>query len=172
MQLRHLLHFLLALSLLFCTSVAVAAEQFNMEDKNMLTNGNLVTAVLKLQDTKPEALEASAQAMPVADITKKIYTSMGKAFKITGKVYKVEEMPPNSDLPGTWTEVLLLAKNPNAPMGITTIDFLYKGDSAHINSRDIITCSGYLAGTFESQNAMGGAVEAISLVGNHFKKGR
>ena len=151
-------------------SNASGAISFNTSDKNVLTNGNFPVAADKLNEYTPEALSRMAQQIPVADITKKIYPTLGKAVKITGQVYKVEELPPDKELSGVWTEVLMLAKNPNSPMGSTTIDYLYKGDSSRINSGDIITCSGYLVGTYESPNALGGTVEAISFVGNYFTK--
>lgn len=170
MNSQKLLHMFITVFSVFSFSCNLFAEEFNQSDKDATTSGNIFIAIKKLENTSPEDMNKSSQLMPVADVTKKIYTTIGKPIKIRGKVYKVEEMPPNSDLPGTWTEVLLMAKNQNAPMGAMTIDFLYKGDSAHINSKDIVTCSGYLVGTYESANAYGGKVEAIMLVGNHFKK--
>lgn len=156
--------------LLFFVSVSGAAEQFNTTDKDLITNGNILVAVKKLKDIKPEELNASAQKITMTELTKKIYPSLGKPIKLTGKVYKVEELPPDANLPGVWTEVLLLTKNPNSPMGVTTLEFLYHGDSNNINAGQFITCTGYLVGTFDSVNAMGGSVEGVLLMGNHFAK--
>ncbi|MDR2551423.1 MAG: hypothetical protein LBD10_14630 [Desulfobulbus sp.] len=169
MHRTRLIHVLpLLFTLLFVRS-SFAAE-FNQQDKNSQTNGNMLIAIDKVQKTKPEDLVKSAQPMSASDVTKKIYTTLGKAVKLSGKVYKVEEMPPNDLFPGTWTEVLIMAKNQNAPLGVTTIDFIYQGDSSKINAKDVVTCTGYLVGMHDSENAYGGKVEAIVLVGNHFEK--
>lgn len=63
--------------------------------------------------------------------------------------------------------MLLLTDNPNSPLGITTIDFIYNGDISKIKSGQIITCAGFFIGTFDSANAMGGRVEAVTMVGNN-----
>ncbi len=161
---------LLILAVVAFSSFAFAEGPFNTEDKNALTNGNMVIAVLKVQTVSPEELEKTAQSIPVSDLTKKIYTTIGKPVKIRGKVYKVEELPPNDAIPGVWTDILLLVNNKNAPLGATTVEFMYKGDSSNIDSNDVVTCTGYLVGTYENHNAFGGKIEAVMLVGNHFKK--
>ena len=107
-----------------------------------------------------------AQIITAETITKSPYSAIGKLHKISGEVYKTEELPPDK-FKGRWSEILLLTKNPNSHLGVTTIDFLYNGDTSHIKSGKVITCAGYFVGTFESENAMGGKVEAITFVGNN-----
>ena len=98
-------------------------------------------------------------------ISKSPYSALGKSYILSGKVYKVEELPPG-DHPGHWSEILLLTKNANSPLGVTTIDYLFNGDISKVKSGQVITCSGYFVGTFSSNNSVGGEVEAIVLVGN------
>jgi hypothetical protein len=161
---------LLTACIFLAAVVPAVALDFNTKEKDAQKNGNLVAAILKLKDAKPEVLSGQAQQMSVSDLTKKIYPMLGKPVKITGKVYKVEELPATEGMRGTWTEVMMLAKNPNSPLGATTIDFLYKGDSANLNANDVITVAGYLLGTYDSPNAVGGTVECISLAGDSFDK--
>jgi hypothetical protein len=152
------------------SAVSQPKPEFNSTDKNVVSNGNLPVAADKLKGFSPEALWGQAKQMPVSDITKKIYKSIGKLWKVKGEVYKVEELPPSFGLSGIWTEILLGAENPNTLVGLTTIDFIYKGDSSNANSGDVIVCAGYLIGTYETQNTMGGTVEEVVLVGNYFEK--
>lgn len=143
---------------------------FNMTDKDVQSNGNIAVAAEMLKASSPNEIWSRATSISVSDLSKKTASSVGQTWKVSGEVYKVEEVAASTGLAGKWTEVLLLAQNPNSPVGSTTIDFLYNGDSSEVNSGDSITIAGYLAGSYESQNAMGGTVEALAFVGNKFVK--
>ena len=145
--------------------------EFNMSDKSITTNGNLIVAASKIMNSTPTQVWQAAQPVSPAKITKSPYSSLGKLCKLTGSVYKVEEFPPTPNLTGQWAEVLMLAGNPNSPLGTTTVDFMYNGDIDRINANTYITCAGYFIGTYESQNAMGGTVEGVVIVGNSFRNG-
>ncbi len=108
--------------------------------------------------------QAQSSIIPVCT-NKDTFDVENKAVSLTGKVYKVEELPPG-DHPGHWSEILIITNNPNSPVGVTTVDFLFNGDISKIRSGQVITFSGYFIGTFESTNAMGGHVEALAMVGN------
>lgn len=158
------------LTMFFLCSHSGAESLFNQEDKDVESNGNVQVAVEKVKNISSEEMDRLSVPMPVADVTKKIYSTLGRPLKIRGEVYQVEEMRKHPNRLGTWTQVLMLTKNPNASMGLMTVEFLYYGDSQSINPMDIITCSGYLAGLYYSDNVYGGSVEGLMLVGNHFKK--
>lgn len=138
---------------------------FNSSDKSSKTNGNFIVAMAKIQ-TSQDRLEPPATPTSAATLTKSPYSTLGKFIKIKGTIFKVEELPLTPGMTGQWAEVLLLSPNANNPLGASTIDFLYYGDIANINSGDVVWCTGYFAGTYESQNAMGGTVEGLSMVGN------
>lgn len=141
---------------------------FNKSDKSIETNGNVEVAVKKIL-TSGVSSETPVQ-INSTELTKSPYSSIGKLIKIKGKVYKVEELPATPGMPGNWAEILLLAPNKNSALEVSTINFIYAGDISAINSGDIIMCSGYFTGTFQSQNAMGGAVEGLVLVGNKISR--
>jgi hypothetical protein len=79
-------------------------------------------------------------------------------------------MSPSLHLSGQWSEILLLANNPNSPLGSTTIDFIFNGDAQTIDSDAPLSIAGYFVGMYESENAMGGKVECIMMVGNAFRR--
>jgi len=138
---------------------------FNTTDKSSKTNGNFVIAMAKIQKNE-DKLEPPAAAISASSLTKSPYSNIGKLIRIKGKSYKVEELPLTPGMTGQWAEILLLSPNNNNPLGASTIDFLYYGDISKINSGDDVWCTGYFAGSYDSQNAMGGTVEALALVGN------
>jgi len=145
---------------------SLISNSFNTSDKNISSNGNLAVGVEKITGMDINKVWNEAQQITAENITKSPYSAIGKLHKINGEVYKVEDLPPDK-FKGRWSEILLLAINPNSPLGITTIDFLYNGDTSHLKSGKAITCAGYFVGTFDSENAMGGKVEAITFVGNN-----
>lgn len=139
--------------------------EFNKSDKSVEINGNILVAMAKapgISGTSPDVFEKKN----ASELTKSPYSSIGKLIKIKGKVFKVEELPVNPGIPGNWAELLVLTPNKNSAIEVSTISFLYNGDISSINSGDMVTCSGYFAGTYQSQNAMGGTVEGLSVVGN------
>lgn len=143
--------------------------EFNSSDKSILSNGNMAVAAQRLRNMTPAEVWKSATPVSPSKITKSPYSSMGRLFRVTGSVYKVEEFPPTSSLSGQWTEVLMLVGNANSPLGVTTVDFIFNGDPEQLNSGTYITCAGCFVGTYETQNAYGGTIEALAIVGNVFK---
>jgi hypothetical protein len=143
--------------------------QFNASDKSIATNGNFIIAANKILNSSSSAIWQAAQSVSPANVTKSPYSSIGKLYKLNGQVYKVEEFPPTPNLSGQWAEVLLLVNNPNSPTGTTTVSFFYNGDINQVNANTYIICAGYFIGTYESQNALGGTVEGLVLVGNVFR---
>lgn len=138
---------------------------FNTENKSISLNGNMVVAMHKINDMGINSVWDNSEIITAEALTKSPYSSIGKLCKISGKIYKVEELPPG-EFKGHWSELLLLTDNLNSPLGITTIDFIYNGDISNIRSGQIITCAGFFIGTFDSENALGGKVEAVAFVGN------
>jgi len=138
---------------------------FNTTDKSITSNGNLTVAIEKINHMDMNQVWNDTQYTNAEILTKSPYSAIGKLQKIKGKLYKIEELPPDNK--GHWSEMLLLTDNPNSPLGVTTIDFMYNGNTSEIRSGQIITCVGFFIGTFESKNAMGGEVEAVTLVGNN-----
>lgn len=139
--------------------------EFNKSNKSIETNGNVAVAMTKIVDDGGILIGVPAK-INIAELTKSPYSSIGKPVKVRGKIYKLEELPRDQGLQGRWAEILMLSPNKNDALGVSTIDFFYAGDISTVNPGDIITCSGYFVGTFQSQNAMGGAVESLVLVGN------
>lgn len=144
--------------------------QFNAADKNIITNNNVPVAVGLISTQSPDVLWKKAQLTTLANVTKNLYSSLGILWRIEGLVYQVTELPPSAALPGKWSEILMLSENTNSPLMETTVVFLYKGSPENINSGDVAICAGYLAGTYETQNSLGGTIEVLVIVGNYFEK--
>lgn len=146
------------------TKIKIQPE-FNTSDKSIETNNNIPVAFNKyMQNTGGNDL--FLKIMSADEITKSPYSSLGKMVVVKGQVYKVEELPPDPNLPGKMHEILLLAKNSNSPLGITTVDCMCIGDIKGASPKQIASCGGYFVGTFNSPNAVGGTVEALVIVGN------
>lgn len=145
---------------------ATVSDSFNNSDKDVTSNNNMMVAAERLKSESFDSLWSKGEQTTASQLTKSPYSSIGKIFRISGKVYKVEELPPSPDLHGKWGELLLLVENSNSPLGMTTIDYIVEGDISKINSGQFVTCVGYFIGTHESENAVGGKVEAIVLMGN------
>lgn len=142
---------------------------FDLSNKTVTNNGNMAVAVELLHSDSNNSVWDRSETITAESLTKSPYSSIGKLRKITGRIYKVEELPPKG-LKGRWSELLLLTDNPNSPLGTTTVDYIYNGDISKIRSGQIITCAGYFVGTFDSENAMGGKVEAVVIVGNDVRR--
>lgn len=138
--------------------------EFNTSDKSIETNGNMALAVEMLNGNTNQSWDAIKKTS-VESISKSPYSAMGKICSVSGRIYKTEELPPSFGLKGSWSEILMLADNPNSPLGVSTIDCICSGSVDKIRSGRAGTCSGYFIGTFESPNAMGGTVEAYVFIG-------
>lgn len=142
---------------------------FNKTDKSIATNGNLEVALEKFK--QGDRFNGSpGQKISISVLSKSPYSNIGEFVVVKGRVYKIEEQPPIPDFPGKITEVLMLTENKNSPFGVTTIDCVCIGDTSHIENNKEMSCGGYFLGTFESQNSMGGAVEAFTIIGNMAKE--
>jgi len=147
------------------TAESTVDTPFNTSDKMVTVNGNIAIAVGKINKLRQASVWDKSVSVSIEKITTSPYDYLGKMIRVTGELYKIEQLPPDQ-YPGQWSELLLLAQNPNSPMGSITIDYIYQGDISKIRSGQKITCAGYYAGTFETKNAMGGDIEAVVFVGN------
>ena len=147
-----------------------SAQSFNTSDKSVATNGNMTYAVKLINLSSEEDTWKRSQKISASTITKSPYSSLGQLVQMKGEIYNIEECSPSMGLQGKWAEILVLVNNPNSPMGVSTISFINNCDISKINSGDKVICGGYFIGTYESQNAMGGTVEGLSLIGNAIKK--
>jgi len=87
-----------------------------------------------------------------------------------GLVYKIEEVPENQNFHQKWNGILMVVEDPNSAFGATNVTFIYSGDDIEkIDPNTYITCAGYFVGTSNGQNAYGGTIESLVLVGNAFR---
>ena len=142
-------------------------NRFNTSDKSADSNGNLIIAAEAIQHERNIDIFARSEKVSASKLTKSPYSMLGRVVRITGKIFKVEEQPPNPDLSGSWSSILMLVGNQNSPLGVTTVNFIFNGDTTNINSGQVVTCSGYFLGSYESQNSVGGTLEGILILGNH-----
>jgi len=141
----------------------------NPSDKSIESNGYMTIAVNKINGMGSKSVLEESIPVTAEELTKSPYSAMGKPHRITGEVYKVEEFPPIGGLQGHWSEILLMAENPNSLLGLTTIDFMFNGDISKIKSGQRLTCAGFFVGTFQSENTLGGKDETYVLVGNDLR---
>jgi len=144
-----------------------SAYEFDVSDMSASTNGNGFVAMHKMLQLTPKQIWQNAREMSLAQITKHPYLSIGKLYKLTGRVYKVEDYLPSPKVAGKWAEIRILVENENG--GATSVFFIYNGDINELNPNTDITCAGFFVGTDEGHNAMGGPVVAYVIVGNSFK---
>ncbi len=148
---------------------------FSRDNKDAATNGNIQTAMHMFNWVKEsggtfDAASIGIEKGGVDEISKKVYSCIGKLYTVRGRVFKVEELPPGPKGTNTdWGDVLMLVPNSNSPLGASTVEFLYAGDITQIKSQGVYEATGYFVGTYESQNALGGKVEGLLFVGNSIK---
>ncbi len=141
-------------------------HHFNTLDKSYLSNGNVEIAVNIIRGSSQQSIWQNAREMPVSKITRSLYSSLGKLVKVTGTIYKIEQLPPSELFQGSWYEVLILADDPNNILGVTTVDLVFSGDASKMDPGSIVTCAGYFVGTAIAQNAFGAQVEEVVVIGN------
>jgi hypothetical protein len=142
---------------------------FNTVEKSVTKNGNLQVAISKITSLSPEALWRAASFLPIEQITKNPYSSMGRLCKISGVVDEIQEMPPDKIMSGRCSDILIMVKNRNASLGMSGIEIFYAGDPRDINPETTITFAGYYIGTIQTHNLMGGIVENLVFVTNSIK---
>ncbi|MGA2400636.1 MAG: hypothetical protein ABSG91_02885 [Syntrophobacteraceae bacterium] len=140
--------------------------KFVTNEKSVRLNGNLRIAIDRLKEVSPNSIWAAAQDSPPSKITSRPFSFLGSLVKLSGQIYKIEQLPSDDVFRGNWYEILISTPNTNDPLGMTTIELLYKGDASRISSRSNLTCAGYFVGTSDFRNAVGGQVEALVIVGN------
>jgi hypothetical protein len=150
------------------TASSSSNNTFNVKDIMVSSNGNITVAALKISGQTSDFIWQDAKDIAASVLTKNPYSSLGKLCKISGRVYRVEELPPDFGLVGHWSEISMLTPNRNAPLKSTNISFVFNGDVTNINSGNRITCAGYYAGNYESENAMGGTLEGLVIIGNAY----
>jgi hypothetical protein len=148
----------------------VPEPQFTTNDKSVKSNGNILIAARIVNETKANGTLNGSQKVPLQQLMLKPYSYLGKLVSLSGRIYKIEQLPPDRGLPGDWYEILLIGENPNSPLGMTTIDCMYKGDASSLKPKSIMEFSGYFVGTADSPNSVGGRVEAVMLIGNAIQK--
>ena len=132
--------------------------KFATNEKSVRLNGNLRIAIDKLKEVSPNSIWAAAQDSLPSKITSRPHSFLGSLVKLSGKIYKIEQLPSDDVFRGNWYEILISTPNTNDPLGVTTIDLLYKGDASRISPAGNLTCAGYFVGTSDSGNAQGGRV--------------
>jgi len=143
--------------------------EFNTIDKEVKTNKNFHVANLFLDTLSLQSAMKISEETRAEEITKNPYSYLGRLMRMRGKIYKIEQLPPSDTQKRPWAEILLFANNRNSLLGASNVSFVYRGDISKVNSGDIIYCIGYFCGVSEGENAMGGTVEILSIVGNAYK---
>ena len=97
---------------------------FDNSNKVISINGNMSVAFKKISSISADTAWAISKYVSIPDLTKNPYNYLGHLVKLSGKVYKIEQLPPDENHLGEWHQALLLAQNQNSPVGGIIIDFI------------------------------------------------
>jgi len=137
----------------------------NNTSKDVAENGNMTNALKYLSwahNAGSYELSKFLDTLSLTQISKKPFDAMGKAYKIRGKVSKIEQVAPGT----IWTHVMIMAKNKNSNFGKSNVQFIYDGDVSSVDVNDYVEIMGLFLGTFTGQNAFGADLEGYVFIGN------
>lgn len=142
--------------------------EWNLQDPNAASNGNVAVALQKIlrnSDCKTEA-EAAAPALVVQGVS----GYYGKPLKLSGRVYNISALAADSAFgkairgrPGS--ELLLVSSDK------TVVDMLCTTANPNVKAGDSATVYGFAVGTHQVPNPAGGTVTRLVLVGSECELG-
>lgn len=145
--------------------------EWNTEDMNVETNGNIEIAVELLKSLSAESIKKQAITADPAIVMKSPWKYYGKIVKFTAEVGLAQDYPPGSDesqvLGGTEVGELVIANDLNA-----IIDYLHIGSTGDIKVGDRVTVYGYPVGLGEVENKLGGTTTQLVVVGKVVEKAK
>lgn len=143
-------------------SCSAAEEQADIKIK-------MAAAAIMLRSSAPYDTWQNAQPINAARLTRNKDSYEGKIVRLKGIVWQIEQLPPIESIKDDWYQMQIMVDNPNSTLGVTSIYFIYIGDASNVEPKTEITCAGYYVGTQQGENAFGGPVEALTIVGNAIK---
>ncbi len=143
--------------------------RFDVSNRDVYTNNNRYVASALIPSVDYDTLVKMSVTNSITKITRSYSKYLGQVVTLSGQVGEISELDKSIDLNknisgDNWHTLLLYVNNPNAKMGITTIDCLFNGDIEKIKPNQNLTVTGVFAGTYQSTNSYGGIVEGLSIV--------
>lgn len=140
-------------------------QEWNTTDTDIMSNGNAVIAADIVNYYTEGQLRQLAEPVDETEAIKAVWKYYGKVIQIGGDVGFVTAYAPGSDMSIAFAngeecyEVHMISD-----LGVS-VGILMIGDSASVKEGDYITVYGLPVGLFENENAYGGIVNELFLVG-------
>lgn len=136
---------------------------WNVKEKDAFQNGNPAIAVNLINDRGID--KEKATAFKTEDVAKRPWEYYGKLAKFNGEIGVIEEFPPGSDI-----SKMLGSKGVSSEIVIETqegviIDFILQGGTGNLTNGNNFTGYGYVVGSVEVPNKLGGTFTHIVVIG-------
>ncbi len=145
------------------TPKANKAPEWNKSDINAESNGNLAIAASIVREKKG-SLKENAETINPADAIKRPWDYYGKVYKFQGIAYVLQDYPPTSDmgkaLGGDACEIVITSGESE-----TIVDGMLYGTTKGIQEGTTVNMYGYIVGTMEVPNKIGGKFTHLVVVG-------
>lgn len=137
--------------------------KWNKSDINAQSNGNIAIAANIVKRNKA-AIKENAQTVNAAEVMRRPWDYYGKVYKFQGVAEVLQDYPPASDLGkllgGECCEIVMTADNQE-----TIVDGIVLGSTKGLQEGSIAEIYGYVAGTMEVPNKIGGNFTHLVVIG-------
>jgi hypothetical protein len=146
-----------------------APQEWNKEDVDATTNGNILLAVRLLgQQTAAETRQKAVKQAP-ALVIKAPWKYYGQIIKFSGAVGIATDYPPGSDVSSMFNgdecgEIVMYSTDG------TIVDYMHSGSTGNISEGGNVVVYGYPVGRAEVPNKLGGTSEQLIVVGKAIVK--
>lgn len=140
-------------------------QEWNTKDTDAMNNDNLYIAAKVLQYYREDEFRSLSEVINEADVLKAVWKYYGKVMQISGEAGYIVAYAPGSDISqvlanGEECYELHMVSDTGVAVGIIVI-----GDSSNVSEGDYVTVYGLPVGIFENENAFGGIVNELFLIG-------
>lgn len=144
------------------TNITYSDSLWNTKELDPYENGNVITAIKLIKSKGRNVIINNAVTKDAYYVTQAPWDYYGKICKFSGRVTYCQNFPPSSEfskaLGGNACEINIFVDDTN----VTGLIF---GSGKTIHRDDWITLFGYPCGVTEGQNAYGGSVTSLYIVG-------
>lgn len=153
-------------------------EQSERQIKEITTGWNLATTDTDNDKSNPQKAamlvkkypdyihNAEANWISAEDALKKPWEYYGKVVNLSGRIYSIEQLPPNSSdakfFGGSCYHAMLAVGDGYDPIAIS---IHIVGDSSYVSEDSIVNVKGYIFGHAQLVNRMGGGSRGLAFIG-------
>ena len=136
---------------------------WNKSEIDATKNGNMAIAA-EIVRTEKDSIKQNAETVNAADVIKRPWDYYGKVYKFQGESAVLQDYPPTSDigkaLGGDACEIVMTCGAQE-----TIVDGMLAGNTKGLQEGSTVEIYGYVVGTMEVDNKIGGKFTHLIVVG-------